>query len=208
MVTPSLNANEARKGNLSIHVFGHESAYPKQIAQLFAAQYPGDAQSHCDVALFVINPNTGIDAHTIAQWEALDDAMTPRIIIVTDFDTSEGDFDDAVLLANRVLDQTTTPYLVLHDDAGRACALISLDDLMINDYTTTPPVQRHCEPEHETLVSEFRKEFLSNRELMGDDAFSAGLVFPTIPVSIEKNIGVDLVNNLLMQISQNLPSSD
>ena len=43
---------------------------------------------------------------------------------------------------------------------------------------------------------------------MGDDAFSAGLVFPAIPVSIEKNIGVDLVNNLLMQISQNLPSSD
>ena len=61
---------------------------------------------------------------------------------------------------------------------------------------------------HASVYQLLRKEFLSNRELMGDDAFSAGLVFPTIPVSIEKNIGVDLVNNLLMQISQNLPSSD
>jgi len=72
----------------------------------------------------------------------------------------------------------------------------------------TPPMKRHCEPEHETLVSEFREEFLNSKEMMGEDAFSAGLVFPAIPVSIEKNIGVEIVKNLLTQISQQLPSGD
>ncbi len=208
MLTPSLNEDKREKNNLSIHVFGHESACPAEIAHLFAGQYPAPTQSHCDVAVFVINPNTGIAAETITEWESLNELMTPRIIIVTGFDSGEGDFDDAILLANRVFDQTTTPYLVLHDDAGNACALISLETLDITDYSTTPPSKRPCDPEHATLVGEFREEFLSNKEMMGDDAFSAGLVFPAIPVSIDKNIGVEIVNNLLHQISEQLPGSD
>jgi hypothetical protein len=208
MVTPSLNAAQDEKNALTIHVFGHDSANPSEIAQVFSGQFPAKSETHCDVAIFVINPNNGIDASTIAQWESLNDFMTPRIIVVTHFDSGEGDFDDAILLANRVFDQTSAPYLVLHDDSGTACALIELETLEITDYTMTPPIKRHCEPEHETLVSEFREEFLNSKELMGEDAFSAGLVFPAIPVSIEKNIGVEIVKNLLTQISQQLPSGD
>ncbi len=36
---------------------------------------------------------------------------------------------------------------------------------------------------------------------MGDDAFAAGLLFPAIPLWIEKNIGIDIVESYIAQIN-------
>ena len=54
-------------------------------------------------ALFVVNPNTGIDQLTIDQWQSFDEFLTPRMIVVTQLNGNNADFDDAVMLANRVL---------------------------------------------------------------------------------------------------------
>ena len=37
---------------------------------------------------------------------------------------------------------------------------------------------------------------------LGEDAFAAGLMFPAIPIWIEKGIGVDIVNSYIEQLKR------
>ena len=135
---------------LNLCVFGHPSANPGEVASALGAAVGTQANGDISCALFAVNPNTGIDQATIDQWQSFDEFLTPRMIVVTQLDGNNADFDDAVMLANRVFDQIATPYLVLHDDDGSPRALISLSDMLITDYSTTPPTRNACEPEHET----------------------------------------------------------
>jgi hypothetical protein len=193
MATPS--------SDLTISVYGHSSANPESVATLFGGNYIAQADGSEDVAIFVINPNSGIDEQTITNWSALDDFQTPRIVVVTELDMGEGDFDDAVLLANRLFDQMVTPFLVLHDDLGAPCALISLETQEIIDYSEIPEKTIPSDPEHRTLVSEFVEEYASHLAIMGEGAFAAGLLFPAIPLLIDKRIGVNIVKRYLAQIN-------
>jgi translation elongation factor EF-G len=156
--------------------------------------------SQSDLAIFAINPSAGVDQVTIQQWAELDEYQIPRLLVVTHLEKLEADFDDAVMIANRVLSPMATPFLVLHDEMGLPIALISLSDLSIIDYSTIPPTIKGCEPEHETLVQEFRDEYLELIQASGEDAFAAGLLFPAIPLWIEKGIGVDIVNRYIQEL--------
>ncbi|HEX7405940.1 MAG TPA: hypothetical protein VF307_08460 [Candidatus Nanopelagicaceae bacterium] len=200
MPTPSSTSEAKVEDGLRIHVFGHQSAYPEEVAHEFGGLTGQDPTSDCDLAIFAVNPSHGIDTESIAQWEGLNDSMVPRLVVVTGLENPAADFDDAVLLANRVFDQTVTPYLVLHDDVGLPCALISLEDLTIRDYTTNPPTVTPSDPEHQLLVSEFRGEYLEEMELMGEDAFAAGLLFPAIPLWLDRQIGVDIVKGYIQRL--------
>lgn len=186
---------------LSIAVYGHESADPQRIASTFGGRVCTLADPSADCAIFVVNPSMGIDQVTIDLWSAIDDLQTPRMLLVTQLENLDADFDDAIMLANRVFDHMATPFLVLHDEAGLPCALISLATMRILDYTTNPPQDLACEPEHETLVQEFRDEYLELTSAMGSDAFAAGLLFPAIPMWIDKGIGVDIVKDYLKEIN-------
>jgi hypothetical protein len=101
------------------------------------------------------------------------------------------------MIANRVFDQLVTPYLVLHGDSGEPAALIRLEDLQIIDYSTQPPTIRDSEPEHEELVREFREEYLEQMTEMDAAAFGAGILFPAIPINLEKGIGLDIVRDFI-----------
>lgn len=183
-----------------IHVYGHASAEPERIALAFGATVADQVHSQSDLAIFAINPSAGVDQVTIQQWAELDEYQIPRLLVVTHLEKLEADFDDAVMIANRVLSPMATPYLVLHDEMGLPIALISLSDLSIIDYSTTPPTIKACEPEHETLVQEFRDEYLELIQASGEDAFAAGLLFPAIPLWIEKGIGVDIVKRYIQEL--------
>lgn len=186
--------------NLVIHVYGHESANPSLLATTFSGVVAEQVSGDADLAIFAIDPSAGIDQLTIDQWTQLDDFQIPRLVAVVGLENLEADFDDAVMIANRVFDHMLTPYLVLHDENGLPIALISLQDLTIADYSQIPPLITPCEPEHETLVQEFREEYMEQIESMGDDAFAAGLVFPAIPLWIQKGIGVDVINRYIQQL--------
>ena len=181
-------------------MYGHESADPASVAAALGAHTALGAEPQIDAAIFAVNPSMGIDQATIDIWSAYDEFQTPRILVVTHLENQEADFDDAVMMANRVFDLMATPYLVLHDEAGMPCALISLETMQILDYSTIPPTQRPCEPEHEILVQEFREEYLELTSSLGEGAFAAGVLFPAIPIWIEKNLGVDIVKSYLQQI--------
>jgi hypothetical protein len=51
------------------------------------------------------------------------------------------------------------------------------------------------------LVQEFRDEYLELVQSSGDQAFSAGLLFPAIPLWIEKGIGVDIVKRYIEELN-------
>ena len=180
-----------------IHLYGHVSAQPTALAQIFGAEVSGVAIAESDLAIFAINPSAGIDQATIDLWQALSDFQLPRLVLVNELAGSDSDFEDAVMLANRVFDQLVTPYLVLHSDTGEPIALISLDTLEIIDYRTTPSQISMSEPEHQDLVSEFRSEYLEEIAAAGDDAFVNGLLFPAIPIVVANGMGIDIVKRYI-----------
>ena len=180
-----------------IHVYGHVSAQPQAVADLFDAEVTSEVVSDSDLAIFAINPAAGIDQATIDKWAALSDYQLPRLVVVNELEGSDADFEDAIMLANRVFDQLVTPYLVLHSDAGQPIALISLDTLEIIDYSTKPASVSISEKEHQDLVDEFREEYLEQNAGAGEDAFAAGLLFPAIPIVISNGLGVDVVKKFI-----------
>jgi translation elongation factor EF-G len=191
---------QSQINDLRIHVYGHTSADPDQVAAQFGAQTSQIAVAESDLAIFTIDPSAGIDQATIDMWQALDEYQVPRLVVVTHLEKLEADFDDAVMIATRVFDQMITPFLVLHDEAGMPAALIGLSDLQIIDYSTKPKTLKSSEEEHQTLVQEFRDEYLELLAASGDNAFSAGLLFPAIPLWIERGIGVDIVSDYIQQL--------
>jgi hypothetical protein len=183
-----------------IHVYGHASAEPGQVAEAFGATVAQEVHSDSDLAIFAINPSAGVDQISIEQWAELDEYQIPRMVVVTHLELLEADFDDAVMIANRVFSPMATPYLVLHDEEGLPVALISLNDLSITDYSTRPPTKRMSDPEHQTLVQEFRDEYIELVQASGEQAFAAGLLFPAIPLWLERGIGVDIVNTYIQEL--------
>ena len=194
---PSPNSEPVNSPSKRIHVYGHVSASPAAIASAFHGSVSASAEADSDLAIFAINPGAGIDAQTISLWQELDDFQIPRLGLVNGLEGQELDFDDAAMLASRVFDQVITPYLVLHGDDGEPTALIRLQDLEIIDYSTNPPTTRHCDPEHEELVREFREEYFEQTSEMDEGAFAAGIIFPAIPINLNKGIGVDVVKRYI-----------
>ena len=191
---------QSQISDLRIHVYGHSSADPAQVADTFKAQFSEVIQPESDLAIFAIDPSAGIDQTTIQQWQSLDEFQVPRLVVVTHLEKLEADFDDAIMIANRVFDQMLTPYLVLHDEEGLPAALIGLQDLQIIDYSTNPATTKKSDPEHQTLVQEFREEYLEQLAAAGDNAFRAGLLFPAIPLWLQRGIGIDIVESLIREL--------
>lgn len=184
----------------SIKIYGHVSATPEQFAQILGAQVAQEVEPESDCAIFVINPAAGIDNRTIGLWHEFDEIQTPRMVLVTVLDGMEMDFDDAVLVANRVFDPLVTPYLVLHGESGTPIGTISLTDLSTTDYSTNPPTISFADEELAEVVREFQEEFLDQMVEMEDGAFAAGILFPAIPVNPNNGLGLDLVKKYLAEL--------
>ena len=179
-------------------LYGHASAATSALSQALGAEVSDSVQSELSAAIFAINASSGVDQRTVELWHEFDELLMPRILVITGFNEGLQDFDDAVVLAKRVLDDVATPVLVLHDDDGTPCALINLESMKINDYRTQQITD--AEPEHFELVSDFREEYLEQLEAAGSDGFASGILFPAIPVLLndpEFNLGVDIVKTYL-----------
>jgi hypothetical protein len=193
-------ASSSVNESISIAIYGHVSATPQFFAQIFNGTLEEEARADADVALFLINPSAGIDQLTIEQWHAFEEFQTPRMVLVTVLDGMELDFDDAVLLANRVFDPLVTPYLVLHGESGTPIGTISLKTLETRDYSTNPPTIGLGDSELQELVTDFREEYFEQMTEMEDGAFAAGILFPAIPVNPSNGLGIDIVEDFLQQL--------
>jgi hypothetical protein len=190
----------SQDANKALRIYGHVSATPEKFATIFGAPTALEVDPTCDAAIFAINPSAGIDSRTIELWRGFDEYQTPRLVVVTVMDGFEMDFDDAVLLANRVFDELVTPYLVLHGENGMPIGTISLQDLTTVDYSTNPPTVSLADDELQEIVKDFREEFLDQMIEMEEGAFAAGILFPAIPVNPANGLGVDLVLKYLEEL--------
>jgi hypothetical protein len=181
-------------------IYGHVSATPELFATLFEAHQERVVNHNADVAIFLINPAAGIDNETIENWRDLDEVQMPRMVVITVMDGMELDFDDAVMVANRVFDSVVTPYLVLHGENGTPIGTISLDNFETIDYSTDPKTIAHADAELEELVAEFREEYLEKMVEMEEGAFAAGILFPAIPVNPVNGLGIDIVQKYLAEL--------
>ena len=184
-----------------IKLYGHASAATRALSEALGAPISYEVESEISAAIFAINASSGIDQQTIDLWHGFDELLTPRLLVITGFNEGLQDFDDAVLIAKRVLDDVATPVLVLHDDDGSPCALIDLETLKINNYRTNQVVD--ADPEHIEIVKDFREEYLIQKEAAGSDGFISGIFFPAIPILLndpEFNLGVDIVKQYLKEL--------
>jgi hypothetical protein len=190
----------SRNAVKGIKIYGHVSATPEKLAQLFGGEVSTQVEEDADVAIFAINPSAGIDAATIELWQGFDDLQTPRIVVVTVLDGMELDFDDAILVANRVFDSLVTPYLVLHGDSGTPIGTISLTDLATTDYSTTPPTRGVADDDLRELVKDFQEEYSMHTMELEDGAFAAGILFPAIPINPANGLGLEIIEEYLRQL--------
>lgn len=182
-------------------LFGHEAAATSQLSAALGIGVSNAIDPQLDCALFVVNAAHGIDSLTIEQWHSFDEFLTPRILIITGFSEGDLDFDDAIVLARRVLDEVVTRYLVLHDEEGLPCALIDLENMQVHNYRDN--TIKAADPDLSDVVKEFKEEY--SEQVFGSDGFAAGILFPAVPVLLndpEFNMGIDIVKQYL----ESLPS--
>lgn len=184
----------------SIKIYGHASAMPQQCADALGGEVTSIVDPECDVAVFVVNPSAGIDSEAIENWKHFDEYQTPRMVLVTVLEGMEMDFDDAVLVINRVFDSVVTPYLVLHGEYGAPIGTISLEDLSIMDYSSNPPTKGEADSELIELVGDFQSEYQDQMLEMEDGAFAAGILFPAIPINLSNGLGIDIAEKYLEQL--------
>jgi hypothetical protein len=154
-----------------------------------------------DLAFFAMSAHEGLDQEILKWWEAASELSLPRALLITKIEDEQADFDEAILIARRVLDNFTTPYLVLHDDGGAPCALINLKDLTIHDYSTSEFKIYPCDDDHKVVIQEFREEYLSSLEEFAEDTFAFGLFIPAIPVSVKADIGFNEIMELIKPVN-------
>lgn len=182
-------------------IAGHPSSQPELIPQ--ELQIPNsevllvddlDTSSveinSIDAFMLVISAKSGVSSEMIGLWARINELQIPRMIVVNGLEFSETDFDDIVLIVNRVLETVITPYLVLHDEVGEPTGLISLADSTVHDYSGENPNSYPADEELASLVSEFKEELDLATTEMDDSSFSQGLLVPALPLMKEKKIGV------------------
>ena len=184
-----------------IVLVGHPSSHPRDVAvklQLSSAQVvelagPVDIDteiSQSDLFVLVISAKTGVSAEMTSTWNIASEKQVPRLVIVNGLEMNETDFDDIVLIANRILESVITPYLVLHDELGEPVGLISLSDNQVRDYSSGVVNIYPADSELQSLVADFKEELEESTIEFDSSAFQAGLIVPALPFVASRNIGV------------------
>ncbi|CAA9355719.1 MAG: Translation elongation factor G-related protein [uncultured Frankineae bacterium] len=114
-----------------------------------------------DAVLFVVSAAGGLDAVTAQLWSECAALGIPRAVVVTQLDKPRADFDEAVALCQRLLDEAVLPlHLPMHDDDGSVAGLITLLDARVVDHSAGARTDRPADPEHVTLTEGLRSDLL------------------------------------------------
>lgn len=158
---------------------------------------PKDAAEY-DLFALCVDAQLGVSTEMVAAWEFAAERQLPRLLLVYGLDgTGQVDFDDIVLIANRILEEVLTPYLVLHDEAARPIGLIEVGTGIVSDYSIEPAAQYPAASELLELVSEFRDEAERQISEVGSDAFEQGRIAIALPLMERNKIGLSELNSIL-----------
>jgi hypothetical protein len=180
---------------ISVAIIGKSSDQLAERLGLSSAPLDG-----AHLALFIVSAADGIVRADIDAWNLAREMYIPSIVVISETDTADLDFDDMTAIASKMLDPVATRYLVLHSDDGKATALIDLETLLIIDYSSGVPVSIQSDQEHKDLVGEYHLEYHERLEEAGPDAFIHGLLFPALPWIAGSDLGLDQIKELLQLI--------
>ena len=177
-----------------------------------------------DGVLFVVSAAGGLDAVTAQLWAECAAVGIPRAVVVSQLDKPRADFDEAVALCQRLLDEAVVPlHLPMHDDDGAVAGLITLLDTKVVDHSGGERTERPAEAEHVTLteglrsdlleavIAESEDETLLDRYLEGaeldlgtltadlEKAVARGHFHPALAVAPLQGVGVQELLDLLVQ---------
>lgn len=194
-------------------IAGHISSNPDSLTSIFQGNFKSveinensseftSIFNDVDACAMVINAKTGVSSAMIEFWNYVSERQFPRVVIVTGLELSETDFDDMVLIANRVLEEVVTPYLVLHDDLGEPIGLIGLAESMVHDYSQKERRDYPADDELKNLIAEFRSEYLEQMDAQDPESFRSGLLVPAIPLVQSRSIGVAEIQAFLDQATK------
>jgi hypothetical protein len=155
-----------------------------------------------EVFLLLVDARTGISPAMVETWQSYAERQFPRLMLVQGLEFAENDFDDIVLIGNRILEQFATPFLVLHDDLGQPTALISLEDNLVHDYSGSQVKKYSADSELVDIVADFQEEYLQLYSDLGDDGFNQGIFAIALPLGIEKAFGVAELNSILEALAK------
>lgn len=158
--------------------------------------------SGSSVAIFLVDAQIGIDKNLVTYWDACRELQLPRLILVSNLSDGEIDFDDIVMIANRILDPVITPFLVLHGEDGTPNGLINISTSQTYDYSKTPTEISAADEDLITLVSEFAVEYQDQVAEFGEAGFADGLLFPCIPFIQKLGIGAAETQRYLLTIAR------
>ena len=206
----SENAGQHAGGQIRMLIGFHEDTQPQSSLlnchadiTLFpitkSAQRPG---KEFDLFALLVDARTGISSEMIELWQHYQERQFPRLMIVQGIEFSESDFDDIVLIGNRVLEQFATPYLVLHDDLGMPTALISLEDNLVHDYSGTTVNRFSADNELIDLISDFQDEYLQLYKELGEDGFFQGIFAIALPIGNSKPFGINEINSIIDSLAR------
>ena len=206
----SENAGQHAGGQIRMLIAFHEHTQPQNsllnchadITLFPITKSTQRPEKEFDLFALLVDARTGISSEMIELWQHYQERQFPRLMIVQGIEFSESDFDDIVLIGNRVLEQFATPYLVLHDDLGMPTALISLEDNLVNDYSGTTINRFSANNELIDLISEFQDEYLQLYKELGEDGFFQGIFAIAIPIGSSKPFGISEINSIIDSLSR------
>lgn len=158
-----------------------------------------------DLAIFLIEADRGISNEEISTFQQIRELQLPTLILVASLlpdskGSDQWDFDDVIMLVNRVLEPAITPFLVLHGDDGIPSGLFALARKKVIDYSGANPSEIEPESDLMNLTEEFRTEYEESGYSESD--FISGLTVVALPFIPERGIGLVETGQLLTKLQQ------
>jgi elongation factor G len=156
-----------------------------------------------DLAIIAVDATRGVEVNTRRFWKLADDVGLPRVIVVTRMDAEHAKFDEALASIQESFGGQCKPYAV-PDASGPSFTRVAsvLDD----------PEQAQAKSEFiETAVE--ADDALLERYLEGEEltpevlialvpkALIQGTLVPVIPLSINKDLGVDVLLDFIARFA-------
>jgi elongation factor G len=132
------------------------------------ADFVGDLRAGlraADAALFVVSAADGVDGSTRMIWDECAAVGMPRAIVITKLDQARADFDEMVLICQRVFgdadSDTVLPlYLPLHGEDESVAGLMGLLTQRVYDYSSGTRETAEPDPEHLPLIEDARNRLI------------------------------------------------
>jgi hypothetical protein len=203
--------------------FEEEGKYSNlfSVKVIFSNEVSREEISTALAIVFLIEADRGISNEEIDTFLQLRDMQLPTLILVAgldlqtqDFneesverlgllDQSSWDFDDMVMLCNRVLEPVVAPYLVLHHEDGHPSGYFDLESSEVIEYRDGERITRASDKELLEVVEEFQNEFNQSGYVVSD--FLQGNSVLAIPYIPERGMGKAEVNELLTKLLKAQP---